>query len=337
MKKSGKLLAIILSLAMVFSLCACGKTSAPAATYDSSNASYYAASESAASGAYEYGFDAEYPKEEEVTEAKTDNTSALDVKGDAETDLDYDKIIYSADVTVETTQFDDAVAALAGFVEKYGGFVQSSSVSGANLNDQQRGRIVNRSANYTLRIPSKNFNGIMNSFSEMGNVPYSYTYTENVTSAYYDTQARLEAYKTQQTRLLELMEKAETVEDVITIEERLTELNYSIDSLQSVLNNFDRRVSYSTISLRLMEVREYTPTEEPTFWDRLGDAFIDGVKGAFEFLKNLLVFIVGALPVIAIIAVLYFVLRKPVKKIFEKKRAKKTARSEKTEEMTEKK
>ena len=291
MKKSGKLLAIILSLAMVFSLCACGKTSAPAATYDSSNASYYAASESAASGAYEYGFDAEYPKEEEVTEAKTDNTSALDVKGDAETDLDYDKIIYSADVTVETTQFDDAVAALAGFVEKYGGFVQSSSVSGANLNDQQRGRIVNRSANYTLRIPSKNFNGIMNSFSEMGNVPYSYTYTENVTSAYYDTQARLEAYKTQQTRLLELMEKAETVEDVITIEERLTELNYSIDSLQSVLNNFDRRVSYSTISLRLMEVREYTPTEEPTFWDRLGDAFIDGVKGAFEFLKNLLVFI----------------------------------------------
>ncbi|MBO7389255.1 MAG: hypothetical protein J6T95_01920, partial [Oscillospiraceae bacterium] len=68
----------------------------------------------------------------------------------------------------------------------------------------------------------------------------------------------------------------------------------------------------------------------------LGDAFIDGVKGAFEFLKNLLVFIVGALPVIAIIAVLYFVLRKPVKKLFEKKRAKKTAGSEKTDEMTEK-
>ena len=89
--------------------------------------------------------------------------------------------------------------------------------------------------------------------------PIPHTYTENVTSQYYDTQARLTAYQTQEARLLEMMEKAETVEDIITIEEKLTDLRYRIESLQSTLKNWDRQVSYSTISLDVEEVQEYTP------------------------------------------------------------------------------
>ena len=64
-------------------------------------------------------------------------------------------------------------------------------------------------------------------------------------------QSRLTAYKTQETRLLEMMEKAQTVEDTITIEEKLTELQYKIDSLQSSLNIWDRHVNYITISLNV--------------------------------------------------------------------------------------
>ena len=45
----------------------------------------------------------------------------------------------------------------------------------------------------------------MGSLSTLGNVPYSYTYTENVSAQYYDVQSRLTAYKTQETRLLEMM------------------------------------------------------------------------------------------------------------------------------------
>lgn len=88
-------------------------------------------------------------------------------------------------------------------------------------------------------------------------------------------QSRLTAYKTQETRLLEMMEKAQTVEDTITIEEKLTELQYKIDSLQSSLNNWDRQVNYSTISLNVQEVGEYTEQQAVTisYGQRLLNAF----------------------------------------------------------------
>ena len=123
------------------------------------------------------------------------------------------------------TDFDGSIAKLLALVEENKGWVEASSMSGANYRSIARGSSYNRSASYTLRIPSNKFELLMGSLSEIGNVPYSHTYTENVTSQYYDTQARLTAYQTQETRLLEMMEKAETVNDVIAIEVGLRAYN----------------------------------------------------------------------------------------------------------------
>ena len=117
------------------------------------------------------------------------------------------------------------------------------------------------------------------------------------------------------------MELAETVEDVIIIEDRLTELRYQIESLQSRLNNWDRRVSYSTIALTVKEVREYTPEEKvnPTYGEELAQALKDGLYNAGQFLKDLLVFLVEALPVlvllIPIIWLVIWLLRKLIRRI----------------------
>ena len=90
-------------------------------------------------------------------------------------------------------------------IEKEGGFIESSSVNGSNYYDSARGYTSRRSATYTLRIPSEKFAGIMSNLSTFGNVPYTYTYTENVTAQYYDVQARLKALQAQEKRLLEMM------------------------------------------------------------------------------------------------------------------------------------
>ena len=234
-----------------------------------------------------------------------------------------EKIIYSADATVETTEFDKTLEELAALIKEYGGWVQSSSINGANYYSISRGSSYNRSADYTIRIPSDKFQTVMGSLSTLGNVPYSYTYTENVSAQYYDVQSRLTAYKTQETRLLEMMEKAQTVEDTITIEEKLTELQYKIDSLQSSLNNWDRQVNYSTISLNVQEVGEYTEQQAVTisYGQRLLNAFTDSLKGAGRFFKNLLVFLVSALPTLVILAVLFFALRPLFRKLSAKAKA----------------
>ena len=238
-----------------------------------------------------------------------------------------EKIIYSADATVETTEFDKTLEELAALIKECG-WGQSSSINGANYYSISRGSSYNRSADYTIRIPSDKFQTVMGSLSTLGNVPYSYTYTENVSAQYYDVQSRLTAYKTQETRLLEMMEKAQTVEDTITIEEKLTELQYKIDSLQSSLNNWDRQVNYSTISLNVQEVGEYTEQQAVTisYGQRLLNAFTDSLKGAGRFFKNLLVFLVSALPTLVILAVLFFALRPLFRKLSAKAKARREAK-----------
>lgn len=234
-----------------------------------------------------------------------------------------EKIIYSADVTVETTDFESSLAKLDELVKGYGAWVESSSVSGADYYHISRERNYNRSANYTLRVPSQSFNTLMTSLSELGNIPYTHTYTENVTAQYYDAQARLNAYTAQESRLLEMMEKAETVSDVIAIEEKLTELRYRIESIQTSLNNWDRRVDYSYIYLDVQEVSEYTPEAKESFASKLSRAFTGGFEDALVAIQNFALWLVGSIPAIIAIGIAVVVARPFVKKARAKRKAKK--------------
>ena len=334
MKRTVRISAFLLAALMLLSLCGCGSAkqnaSTAAAREDAAyNAAYdyesYAAAEMAADG--EYGF-SPVPAPLAAGGSKEDEVP----------DENPEKIIYAADVTVETTTFDETVANVTELVERYDGWIESSSISGSNYYQKAKGTASTRDASYTLRIPSRRFNELMESLSALGNIPYSHIYTENVTSRYVDTQARLKAYQTQEARLLEMMELAESVEDVIIIEDRLTELRYQIESLQSTLNNWDRRVSYSTVSLTVKEVREYTPEikEEPSYWEELKEALKDGFENAGEILKGLLVFLIEILPVLIILIPVIWLLVWIVKKIFRldgsRARARREARAAKRAE-----
>ena len=238
-----------------------------------------------------------------------------------------DKIIYSANVQVETTDFDGSMTKLEELLARYDGWVESSSVNGNNYYDSSRGNVSRRNANYTLRFPSDRFQEVMGSISDLGNVPYTHTYTENVTAQYYDVQARLTAYTAQEQRLLEMMELAETVEDVIILEDRLTEVRYMIESLQSSLNNWDRLVSYSTVYLDLNEVQEYTPEPQvqPSYGQQLLSALKSGLRSVGEFFQDLLVFLAGALPTLLVLALVAVAVILPVRRSIRKRRARKAA------------
>lgn len=127
-----KITALFLSLLMLLSLCACGSVnrqakSAPAA-YESS---FYAESPIAQEAAASY----------DMAGLSSANTAAA--RGGAEKEVPAesapeeraDKILYSADVTVETTDFDAALGQVAELVERFGGWIESSSINGSNKRD----------------------------------------------------------------------------------------------------------------------------------------------------------------------------------------------------------
>ena len=333
-----KILSLLLAVLMTLSFCACGASSEfkaeSAADYSYAERSEAPADTAVTMMAEEYGSGANGLA---ASDAMPDTPSA------GGSDINPDKIIYSADTTIETTEFDETIAGLNELIAQYDGWIESSSVNGANYYSKSRGSASNRSASYTVRIPSENFQTLMNSLSTLGNIPYTHTYTQNVTAQYYDTQARMNAYKAQETKLLEMMDLAESVEDIIAIEDKLTDVRYMIESLQSSLNNWDRRVNYSTVDISVNEVSAYTPSApvKVSYGERLVNSFVGSVKGAVEFFKDLLVFIVSMIPTLVILALLFFVFRPLFRKLFpkwkEKREARKAAKAAKKAAKSEKK
>lgn len=321
--KNRKIISFFLAALMIFALCSCGRSSSGS---DSSmmavdmpnepEAADYSYDDSTGYGGFSAGSN-------ELAAGKAENS---------EGDIDSDKIIYSADVTLETADFSAALEQLSALIEDYGGFVEASSIHGINLYSSY-GR---RSADYTIRIPSENFSGLMNALSDIGNVPYSHTYTENITAQYYDTQARLTAYETQEQSLLSMLEQAETVEDLISIEDKLTDVRYNIDSIKSMLKNWDRQVNYSTIALSVEEVTEYSPSAEISYGERLWLSLKNGLKSVGEFLSDFLVWLVGALPTLVILAILFIALRPLLRKWNLRRRERRAARMAERSEQADK-
>lgn len=328
--KLKKALTLMICLLMLLSLCACGSSKNAAAGLRDS---YYQSSPAAAPMEEPMSPDSDMVWDEAAVETEEyggfasygSEGKAMDEAAPETARLDPEKIIYSADATVETTEFEQTLEKLEALVRQFGGFVESSSINGSNYYSQSRGYANNRSAYYTVRIPAERFQELMGSLSTLGNVPYSSVYTENITSRYYDVQARLTAYQTQEQRLLEMMEQAETVSDLIVIEDRLTELRYEIESLQSTLNNWDRRVSYSSVTVTVSEVSVYTPEARLTYGQRLVLAVRSGLKSTGDFFSDFLLWFLEALPALVILAVIVIVVVVLIRRGSKKRRARRMA------------
>ena len=241
------------------------------------------------------------------------------------------KIIYTASVSIETTEFDKAVAALESQVQKIGGFVESSNVTGdTQYNSDGTTSIVNRWAYYTVRIPCEQFEAFLHETEGFGNVISTSRDAQNVTSAYTDYEARLSSLNTQEGRLLDMLSKSEDVETLIALEQRLSDVRYEIESIERSLRNYDMQIRYSTVELDLREVEVYTPTVpvRRTFGQKLSDSLSDGWTGFARGVQNVILGLAAALPALVLLAVIVIAVIAGIKTARKKRRAKFTAQQE---------
>ena len=300
MKKTmTKVLLLILTLAMLTAcLTGCGGSSASSYKADSAPSAGYG------NGMYDAA-DAEEAKPAESS------TSASSIAGSGNTapvsQPDFsEKLIYTADAEIETRNFDESVAAVQALLDRYGAFLESSYTGGRSYRSQYYGYTDYRSASFVIRVPKEHYAELTSGLSAVGNVTSMNTWVENITSQYTDVESRLKTYRTEEERLLAMLEKAETVEDMIAVESRLSDVRYNIESLTSTLRNWDHEVDYSTVNIHLQEVEELTsPTAtQRTYGEKLRDGLTDTLSDVGRFFSNLLLWIVSALPVLVILAVI---------------------------------
>lgn len=278
--KKNKLLCMLLSLLLLTGiLTGCGAASQTAASANGA-VSYDAAMEEAAPEAM--------AAENSLTSSGSDTTMVLPENR---------KWIVTVNLSAETEDLDAMTQTLQDKITDLGGYVEDQTVYNGSAYANRR----YRSASMTVRIPAEDVDKFTEEVAGISNVVSQQKNLEYITLQYVDTESRLTALETEQTRLLELLEQAETTADLLEIEARLSEVRYQLESATSQLRLYDNQVDYATIYLSIEEVQEYPPIEEPNLWERIRDGFVGSLKGLGNGAVDLLVWIIVSSPYLIVL------------------------------------
>lgn len=258
---------------------------------------------SSASG-YSFGESAEAPSE-------APNTGAPDQA------VRESKLIQRANLTVESQEFDAAVAALDKLVKDKGGYYESNNLQQGTYYDVHAARY----GDFIIRLPQDQFESFLSAAGDVGHVVSRSRSSEDVGEAYYDAEIRLKTQQTKHERLLSLLEKADNMENIIALENALSDVEYEIERLTGTLRKYDSLVGYSTITLRLNEVLKLTeqPKETASLGGRVANAFSGGLQSVGQNLGNLAVWgayhFIGILIFLAVAAAVVFFARREYRKL----------------------
>ena len=259
--------------------------------------------------------------------AEENGSSALGV-GDLSDSLSTDqvstgrKIIYTADADIETENFDEASAQIKSLLDEAGGYVSNTTQSG----NAESG---NRYASFTCRVPADQYQTFLDGLSGTGNLYYLYQYTDDVTSQYVDVEARITTLEQQRDRLRELAEEAEDIDTLLSIEDKLGDVQYELESYSAQMRSMENQLSYSTVSISLNEVR--TVTEGTSFVSRMRSAFSDSWYNFVDGTQNVIIWFIYAIPVLLILGIIAAVIIVIAVRKHKKNREKIAARGTVTE------
>ena len=277
MKK--RLLSAIMVCMLSVSLAACGGGSSE--SYDAA-----ALEEAPAEEYYEAEMNS-YATEDAMVDMKTGEVAEENAA------VSNRKLIKTVNLGVETKEYDGLIANLETQIAELGGYIESLECYGRDY----------RHASITARIPAAKLDGFVKQIGETANVTSRSESVEDVTLQYVDLDSHTRMLEEEQERLLELLETASTIEDMITIESRLGEVRYQLESMKSQLRTFDNQVDYSTVHIDIEEVIELTPVVELTDGERIAQGFAKSVADVLHGIKEFFIGLIINIPYIIVWAI----------------------------------
>jgi hypothetical protein len=202
------------------------------------------------------------------------------------------KLEKRAYIRIRAENLEAADVFINGLLEKHGAYTASQQI-GENR------------ANYTIRVPSSEYDAFLAGTNGIGRVLNRSENTEDVTLRYYDLEGRLamkrELLKTFQSYLVQ----AKNIEEILSVETRIAQLQDEIDGTGRELRNLANRVDYATIDLSIQGPVTSAPYAGLSLGERIKELF-NGFSG---FLSGALIVLIGiviyGIPVL-LIAVFFF-------------------------------
>ena len=260
---------------------------------------YDAAEASEAKGAANYEeWEADYEDEvEPETEAPIENTSS-------------EKLIYRGQLNIETLEYSSCVKDIHKKIDEYNGLIQYESECTSNAyrwyENEDKGTL---HLILEVRIPTEHFYDFLNDLEGSGKIISRSSSIENITKQYNDTLTRIEVLEAQEEKLMEMMEKAESIEEMIAVETRMTEVQSDLYVLRSHQSQMDTDVAYSTVSIYVDEVKKYS-AETKEFFPQLKESFTGGLDKFVRAIENFVFFIAENIIFICLIGIFVYLLIK---------------------------
>lgn len=299
--KKKKLLTLLLCAALLASvLTGCGSTSKTTAAYYNSVAGSAAAQENS--------------KAEEAA-----NSIGISATGAGENLADQ-KLVKRVYIDAETEDLDPLLAGLNEKLSSLGGYVEYQDIYNGSTYASRR----YRSATMTIRVPAEKLDSFVSQVEDTSNVVSVSQSQENVTLTYVATESRMKALETEQARLLELMDQAETMADLLEIEARLTDVRSELEQITSQLRVLSNQVDYATVELSIEQVTVYTQVEKQTVWQRIGSGLKENLSDIGDAFVDFFVWLLTYSPQLIVFGLMIVVIVLVIKRKIKKAKAKNT-------------
>lgn len=209
------------------------------------------------------------------------------------------KMIWTASLNLEVENFDKARNNIESILTGIG-FISNTNISSSNVYVDGKPRTV-KNGTLVLRVDKDQFSTVISKLYGVGEVSNETTNGQDVTDKFVDIESRLRLLKLEQEKLEAYLAKTEDLDTIFKLETRITDIRYEIESLTGNLNKLSSLVDLATINVTMNEKYPGFQKKPLTYGEELLNSLKDSLKSVVEFLGDFLIFIVAALPVLAVI------------------------------------
>lgn len=168
------------------------------------------------------------------------------------------KIIYTTNISLNVESFNDIATKVVQLTDEHQGFIAAANLSGSSGNQ--------RSGSWTIRLPVDQYRAFLDSAGRIGEIRSKREQTREVTSEFYDIEARIRNKQTEEKRLITLLEERPgKLDDVLTFEKEISRVRGEIEQMQGRLRVLADLTAFSTVTLQITEVQTYIPPKAPSF------------------------------------------------------------------------
>lgn len=205
-------------------------------------------------------------------------------------------VIYNAHMSAEVADYSKARNQVEQLVQQFGGYIVQSS---EYRTEKERG------GNLILRIPQGGFTSFIQKVEEISlSIPNRNIEGNDVTEEYVDLASRLKAKQTMESRLLDFMNKAEKVEDLLKISEDLGRVQQEIEQIKGRMRYLEENTAFSTVQLTLIEKKTTVAAPDSGTMQQAWYSFIRSTGSLVTFLTEAIIFLSGSLPFLFVIGLI---------------------------------